>query len=1009
MENQGSLTQITADTRELFDLFHFIQTMDRDDFSERIADIGYPQERGLSTSGDMCFYRVKKLAYDADYPRREAFQNVLDALDNEAFNFVYVLSGNSQGVTLHIGVVKNHRKNTKTLSTVNYGGIIENAFEGNFSGSALERLDVDALQETMINQAKVYKSAGIISGIPSINRKETGEELDFQGVDRLINSMSGQNWRIVVVCEPVSQPELAQMRDDIYELYNRLSVYAKTSVQRSVNSGDSISFGRTVSDSHGKNRSWNESDTESRGRASSSGTSNSGTSRQLGRGGGTSQDHSEGKNWGYSQNRGTSEAVTVEMANKHAQDLMQYIDDELLPRVKEGYGKGMFRTSLFYMADKVTTADRLKLSVMSLFQGDRSTFAPLTARELNLGDRISLQALQSYQNAYYDRKEYSLDAATLLGRPVDAMFGLGMSAYLTAGEAGILAGLPQKEVPGIVLDESVPFGLNQHAIEKQDAIDVGVIVQKGRKLNIRFALKKDSMMKHTFVAGVTGSGKTTTCHKLLAAADAPFLVIEPAKTEYRTLAQEKNKAKFGEVYVFTLGNESVAPFRLNPFELVPGEVISAHIDMLKATFTSAFPMEASMPQILEEAIVQCYEDKGWDLDTNENKKYKHPFTDSLDKSFPTMSELLTQMKKIVKQKGFSQQMQADYEGSLVSRLSNLTVGGKGRMLNCPYSTNFQFVAHNRVILEMEELKSPEDKALFMGFILSRLSAVIRAEHKRDAAYRHLTLIEEAHRLLAKPEYGDSGSKKAAVETFTDLLAEVRKYGEGLIIVDQIPNKLAPEVLKNTNTKIIHKILARDDKEAVGDTMLMDEKQKEFLSALPPGHVIVFSEETDKPVHVCVERETDTNEDEIGEEVIKEQFEGNCTMYGRIYENLYMDREVEKNYDLYVTVTNQIATRKLEQEKLDDLKAVIHSISENLVCPLDGKEPKKQGMNAGDAKRKVIEKFYTTRERKTGNAPEDDRIQRAVDFLSGLLGKENVTYQDLGRDQCRLFAYIEKKK
>lgn len=31
--------------------------------------------------------------------------------------------------------------------------------------------------------------------------------------------------------------------------------------------------------------------------------------------------------------------------------------------------------------------------------------------------------------------------------------------------------------------------------------------------------------------------------------------------------------------------------------------------------------------------------------------------------------------------------------------------------------------------------------------------------------------------------------------FADMLAEVRKYGESLIIVDQIPNKLTPEVLK----------------------------------------------------------------------------------------------------------------------------------------------------------------------------------------------------------------------
>ena len=97
-------------------------------------------------------------------------------------------------------------------------------------------------------------------------------------------------------------------------------------------------------------------------------------------------------------------------------------------------------------------------------------------------------------------------------------------------------------------------------------------------------------------------------------------------------------------------------------------------------------------------------------------------------------------------------------------------------------------------VELETLKSAEDKALIMGFILSRLSAVIRQKHRENDKYRHITLVEEAHRLLSKVEYGDSGSKKGAVETFTDLLAEVRKYGEGLIIVDQIPNKLAPEVM-----------------------------------------------------------------------------------------------------------------------------------------------------------------------------------------------------------------------
>lgn len=977
------------DTSQLFSLFHYVQKMDIDEGWSEIVDIGYPAEEGLDINNDMCFYTIKKLAYDEEYPRREAFENVINSMDNDGYNFVYVLSGNNVGVELNIGVVKNHRAKKEDLSTANYGEIIENAFAGNFNGSLLKKLTDTESKEKILNMGKSFSIGGVISGIPSINEPENSGERDFQGIDRLINSMLGQKWRIVVVCEPVNQSEILKIKDDIFELYNRLSVFSKMSVQKSYNNGGNVSFGRNVSDSKGKNRNWSESDTETTGTANSSGTKNTNKSHLFGKGGGDSKDHSEGKNWSYSQNRGTSEAVTMEMANKYAQDLMKYIDDELLPRIKQGYGKGLYKSSLFYMADKVTIANRLKLSIMSLFQGDKSNFSPLMAQDFNMSNILSKKALHSYQNCFYKLKDYSLDAATLLSKPVDKNFGLGISSYLTAKEISILAGLPQKEVPGIPLSESVDFGLNESMVSDENKIDLGYLVQKERKINIKFSLNKNAMMKHTFIAGVTGSGKTTTCHKMLASSDCPFLVIEPAKTEYRRIALDKER--FGQVYVFTLGNESIAPFRINPFEIVKGEVISAHIDMLKATFTSAFPMEASMPQILEEAIVKCYEKKGWNLDTNLNERYD-PFNLKKDKTltqkdldkvrekcFPIMSDLLDEIRNIVKEKGFSAQMQADYEGSLVSRLSNLTVGAKGRMLNCPYSIDFRFIAYNKIIIEMDELKSPEDKALFMGFILSRLSAVIRAEHKRDERYRHLTLIEEAHRLLAKTDYSDNGSKKAAVETFTDLLAEIRTYGEGLIVVDQIPNKLASEVLKNTNTKIIHKILARDDKEAVGDTMLMDDKQKEYLSALEVGHAIVFTEDTDKPIHIWVEPVSNTNDKEICEEEIKEIFNQNRDDFGGIYEEL----EILPEYSKYVEVAEMIRNRSVAVEDFHKLKNAVDGIVRQ--TRMTGKE--------------VFRKFFKRRERLIGNPEDSELAEEMSEFFNNLFSKEIIEYSDLDVEKC----------
>lgn len=978
MSNDNKDVVNIEQSNQILDLFGNIQDLKSEYFIDSVADATVSGRKELNTD-DMCFFQVKKLSYDEDYPRREAFENVLFALDNEAYNFIYMLTGSENGVELHIGTVKNHKTNKSNLSAVNCGQIIESVFEGNFSGSTLERMDSEELKAKVLDYPKKFKEAGIITGIPSINESDTGDEYDFQGVDRLINSMLGLKWRIIVVCEPVEKKEILEMKEDIYELYNRLSLYSKMSVQNSVNSGDNFSFGKNVSESHGKNRGWSESDTNTHGKGNISGTKNSSTSKQFGRNGGDNQDHTKGSNVGYSRNKGSSQSVTLEIANKHAQDIMKYIDDELLTRIKLGYSKGLYKTSLYYMSDKPTSTNRLKVAIMSLFQGNRSTFSPLNAQQLNMKNNENLMCLSSYQNSCLKRQDYYSDAMLLLGRPSDNMFGLSLSSYLTTSEISILAGLPQKEVPGISLKEGVDFGLNERHIKPGEGIELGLFVQKGRSLSIPFSLSKSSLIKHTFVAGVTGSGKTTTCHKLLSSAHMPFLVIEPAKTEYRTLA---SNPKFGKVFVFTLGNEGVAPFRINPFELIKGEVISAHVDMLKATFTSAFPMEASMPQILEEAMYKCYEKKGWNIDTNTNDKYDDPF-EHKESCFPIISELLEVMKEIVKTKGFSPQMQADYEGSLVSRLSNLTVGSKGRMLNCSYSIDFHFIAYNNVVIEMEELKSPEDKALFMGFILSRLSAVIKEEHKHNSEYRHLTLIEEAHRLLTKVEYGDNGSKKAAVETFTDLLAEVRKYGEGLIVVDQIPNKLAPDVLKNTNTKIIHKILAKDDKEAVGDTMLMDDKQKEYLSALETGHAIVFSEDTEKPVHVFIQRTTDTNGKEISDDYVGNLFQTNRCEFGSVYEDL----EILPYYSEFADVSDQIARMIIDNNRIKKIKKLLEAISG------------RTNVNKLD----IWKQFIIRKERISSNSFNDcteQIIEQLSDYLFVIFEKEEVVRSDLNYKMCR---------
>ena len=442
--------------------------------------------------------------------------------------------------------------------------------------------------------------------------------------------------------------------------------------------------------------------------------------------------------------------------------------------------------------------------------------------------------------------------------------GDAVPASAFCGSTEVLAALarpPEHEVPGVRLALRPDFDVTpEPAGLSGGGIPLGEVLDRNLMPAGSFTLPLDSLNRHVFVCGATGAGKSQTVRALLEAASGrriPWLVIEPAKAEYRLMASRLSGAPGAEVITIRPGEPDAVAAGLNPLEPA-GDAsgsrfpLQTHADLVRALFIASFRAEEPFPQVLSAALTRAYEEAGWDLALGE------PQTG--EAVYPTLSALQRAAERVVTEIGYSQRITDDVLGFIRVRLASLRHGTTGRFLEGGHPIDFGTLMRKNVVLEIEDVGDDADKAFLMGTVLIRLAEHLRLTHRSAGhpaeapALSHLTVIEEAHRLLRRAEPGGPGAQAAgaaghAVEMFAGLLAEIRAYGEGLVIAEQIPARLAEDVIKNTAVKITHRLPAADDRDAVGATMNATPPQSRFLVTLAPGQAAVFSDGMDFPVLV----------------------------------------------------------------------------------------------------------------------------------------------------------------
>lgn len=414
----------------------------------------------------------------------------------------------------------------------------------------------------------------------------------------------------------------------------------------------------------------------------------------------------------------------------------------------------------------------------------------------------------------------------------------------TAGALAALAGLPRREVPGVRVLDSGFFDVTSEAGEGE--LELGEILDGQDRPVGSFRVPLATLNRHAFVTGATGSGKSQTVRHLLeqlSNAGIPWLAIEAAKSEYAAIAGRVEPA---QVTVINPSAPDGVPFSVNPLEPEPGYPVQAHIDMIRALFMAAFDAEEPFPQIMSLALQRVYEATGWDVVTGGAVPGS-----KVPPSVPTLEQLQRHAMDVIQEIGYGREVQADVEGFISLRLRSLRVGSAGRFFEGGHPADIGGLLRRNVVLAIEDVANDEDKAFLMGTLIIRVVEHLRmrARQEKSAGLRHVIVIEEAHRLLR--DRGTGRAATHAVELLAGMLAEIRAYGEGIVVAEQIPTKLVSDVVKNTALKVVHRLPAEDDRQLVGAAMNLSEEQSRQVVSLPPGDAAVFADGMDRPLRVRV--------------------------------------------------------------------------------------------------------------------------------------------------------------
>jgi DNA helicase HerA-like ATPase len=354
-----------------------------------------------------------------------------------------------------------------------------------------------------------------------------------------------------------------------------------------------------------------------------------------------------------------------------------------------------------------------------------------------------------------------------------------------------------------------------NAIESgSEGVLLGAVESGGREYH-DLRLQTEDLKRHACVLGMTGSGKSTTTGAIVrqvAESGLPTLVLD-WHNEYAPV-------------VSAAGGKVLAPgldeFSVNPLEVGPKSDPVEHIAMVSDIFSDIYHFTHPQAYMFRNAL-------------------QKRLGETSGEELPTISSLVKTIEAYPLRSAYDNETKV----ALLRRLVPLTQGQPGKALTGSGSIKLDELLGTTVCVELGHMRDVQSRGIFSEVLLKMIYEE-KVRHKGNL--NHLTVIEEARNIVParRPEDAPTVGER--------MISELRKFGEAMLFVAQFPTHVASEVVKNSGTKIVHRLAWPDDVSLVGDSLGLNQKQREHLTRLKVGEAVVGLGRIQKPMLVQVRPE-----------------------------------------------------------------------------------------------------------------------------------------------------------